>query len=114
VDLVRRLPGAEVWVRDATARHRFEVLVGGQVAGFSAYRMEGDAVAITHTEVFAAYAGKGLGSRLARDVLSQLRGRGVAVLPYCPFLRAYLGKHPEQQDLVPAGDLARLGLEAPS
>jgi predicted GNAT family acetyltransferase len=101
---------AEVTVRDAPTRHRFEILVDGQVAGFTRYRQEGGAVALVHTEVDPAYEGQGLGSQLVSETLAQLRERGVGVLPYCPFVRSYLGRHPELQDLVPAEDRERFDL----
>jgi predicted GNAT family acetyltransferase len=100
----------EVTVRDEPTRHRFEILVGGTVAGFTRYKQEGDSVALVHTEVDDAYEGQGLGSRLVAAVLDELRGRGVAVLPYCPFVQGYLKRHPERLDQVPVADRERLGL----
>ena len=100
----------ETGVRDNPAAHRFEVWVGEQKAGFSAYRLEGDAYAFTHTEIAQAAEGKGLGSRLVGEALTQLRDRGVAVLPYCPFVKAYLQRHREFVDLVPEAERARFGL----
>ena len=52
--------------------------------------------------------GQGLGSRLVREALTGLRDRGVAVLPYCPFVKAYLQRHPELVDLVPEAERAAL------
>ena len=101
---------ARVTVRDDAARHRFEVLVDGEVAGFTAYRREGDAVAFTHTEVDDDHEGEGLGSQLVRGALEQVRAKRSSVLPYCPFVASYLKKHPELQDLVPAGERERFGL----
>jgi predicted GNAT family acetyltransferase len=32
--------------------------------------------------------------------LADLRGRGLKIVPICPFVRAYLQRHPEYGDLV--------------
>jgi len=100
-----------VEVRDVPARHRFEVVVGGEVAGFARYRIEGGDVAFLHTEVDDAYEGKGLGSRLVGEALQQVADRGAGVLPYCPFVRAYLQQHRDLVQLVPAGRRAEFDLQ---
>lgn len=61
-------------------------------------------------EVHERFEGQGLASRLVGNALGELRERGVAVLPYCPFVRAYLLKHPDLHDVVPESDRARFGL----
>jgi uncharacterized protein len=72
-------------------KSRYEILVGGEVAGFAAFRPDdsGNTV-ITHTEVDRAYAGRGLGSALASEALGDLARRGEVVVPACPFIAAYL------------------------
>ncbi|MFD5436489.1 GNAT family N-acetyltransferase [Kitasatospora sp. NPDC127067] len=47
---------------------------------------------------------------LARGALDDARARGLHVLPYCPFIRGWIRKHPEYADLVPEASRARLGL----
>ena len=101
---------APVTVRDDAERHRFELLVDGEVAGFTAYSREGNAFAFTHTEIDDDHEGEGLGSQLVRGVLEQARANGASVLPYCPFVASYLKKHPELQDLVPVAERGRFDL----
>ena len=62
-------------------------------------------VFLVHTEVDPAFAGQGLGERLVAGALEDLRARGLKLVPLCPFVRAYLRRHPDQADLV-AGDPA--------
>lgn len=71
----------------------------------------GDAIAFTHTEIDERFAGQGLGSVLVRAALDAVRERGLPVLPFCPFVRRFVARHPEYVDLVPAGQRARFGLE---
>ena len=80
---------------------RFEVLVDGEVAGFAEYRRTKSAVAFTHTVIDPAFEGRGLGSVLARGALDAAREAGSPVLPFCPFIRGYIRRHPAYLDLVP-------------
>jgi len=90
-----------VTVQDNTERHRFEALdEAGVVAGFAAYRLRGDVVVFTHTEVDDAYEGQGVGSTLVRGALDEVRASGRTLTPLCPFVKSYIAKHPEYADLV--------------
>ena len=97
-------------VVDAPAASRFEVLVDGRVAGFAEYRRTSSSVSFTHTVVDPGFAGRGLGSVLARGALDASREAGLAVLPFCPFIRGYVERHPAYLDLVPARRRAQFGL----
>jgi predicted GNAT family acetyltransferase len=99
-------------VRDDPDRSRYELLVDGRVAGFAAYRRRGDVLEFTHTEVDEEFEGQGLGSTLIRGALDDARRDGFAVLPRCPFVRAFIEKHEEYADLVPAEQRADFGLSA--
>jgi predicted GNAT family acetyltransferase len=87
-------------VRDNPEAHRYEVLLGDVVAGYSEYRRLGDRIVFTHTLVDPAFAGQGLGSRLAAGALDDVRARGLKVTPICPFVAAYIKRHPAYADLV--------------
>lgn len=101
-----------VRVREAPERKRFELLVDEQVVGFAVYHLEDGRGAIPHTEVDPAYGGRGLGSELVHAVLESARTREQHVLPYCPFVSAYIRRHPEYVGLVPATERATFGLPA--
>jgi predicted GNAT family acetyltransferase len=88
-------------VVDNLEASRFEVVVDGEVAGFAEYRRTKSSVAFTHTVIDPAYEGRGLGSVLARSALDATREAGFAVLPFCPFIRGYIQRHPAYLDLVP-------------
>jgi predicted GNAT family acetyltransferase len=86
-------------VVDNPARHRFELEVDGETA-FAAYRFEGDDIVFYHTVVPDALSGRGVGSMLVRGALDQVRAKGLKVVATCPFVHAYIEKHPEVQDLL--------------
>ena len=86
-------------VRDNPERHRFELDADGHVA-FSNYKRDGSTITIMHTEVSAALNGRGIGSALVRGMLDIVRAQGLQVVPLCPFVKAYIGKHPEYADLL--------------
>lgn len=88
-------------ITDVPDKERFEARdAEGVVAGFVTYQVTGNIVAYTHTEVAAAFEGKGVGSELARAVMDDARARGRTVVPICPFLSKWLGRHPEYDGIV--------------
>jgi len=86
-------------VRDNAAQHRFELEVEGHTA-FLYYRLAPGVITLVHTEVPPALGGRGVGSRLARGALAAIRAKGLKVVATCPFVAAYMGKHPEFNDLL--------------
>lgn len=90
----------EVHLADQPDAHRFELKVGGQLAGYSEYNVLKDALLFTHTEILPAFEGHGYGSQLARFALDAARQRGIGVIPVCQFIAGFLRRHPEYQDLV--------------
>lgn len=79
---------------------RYEIQVDGETAGFSQFRVKGTVATFPHTEISPEYEGQGLASTLIRHALDDMRARGMTVVPRCPFVRAFIEKHPEYQDLV--------------
>ncbi|MGD0141533.1 MAG: GNAT family N-acetyltransferase [Rhizomicrobium sp.] len=86
-------------VTDNKAANRYELITDG-VAAFVTYRTTAGIRTFVHTEVPSALAGKGVGSLLARGALELARTQGFKIIPECPFIAAYIRKHPEFQDLV--------------
>jgi predicted GNAT family acetyltransferase len=99
-------------VRDNPARSRYEIEADGQLAGIAEYRLHGGLADFTHTKVDDDFEGRGLGSRLIRGALDDVRARGLQVLPHCPFVRAFIAKNDEYLELVPAERRAEFDLAA--
>jgi predicted GNAT family acetyltransferase len=81
-------------VTDNPTANRFEVYVDETLAGFAAYRLHDGRIVFTHTEVDPVFEGQGLGSRLAAGALGSARERGLRIVAQCPFIAAYLARHP--------------------
>lgn len=80
---------------------RYEARLDGELAGFAEFQLTDELIVFTHTEVLPAYEGRGVGSALARAALDDVRARGDRkVLPLCPFISGWIGKHPDYQPLV--------------
>ena len=80
-------------VVDNRALHRYEAQVPGGTA-FSSYRLEDGKIVFTHTEVPEAAEGHGVGDALVRFAVEDARARGLEIVPLCPFVAAWLRRHP--------------------
>lgn len=89
-------------VRDNPELQRYEAIVDGELAGSVFYRELDDALILVHTEVEEAFEGQGIGSRLVAATLDDIRARRLRMRPFCPFVKAYLERHPEYDDLIAA------------
>lgn len=87
-------------IEDNPAGRRFEILVDDALAGFVAYEPRGELLVLTHTDVDAAFQGRGVGETLVRGTLDQIRERGTRIVPRCPYVATFIKRHPAYADLV--------------
>lgn len=82
------------------ARNRFEVELNGEYA-FIDYKMQAeDVIALNHTEVPESMEGQGIASVLAEHVFEYIKANHMKVKPYCSFIKVYLQRHPEYNELL--------------
>ena len=86
-------------VRHNEAESRYELERDSETA-FAAYRREGELVVFDHTVVPEALEGKGVGSALVKGALADVRRQGLKVQPDCSFVRHYIERHEDVQDLL--------------
>jgi predicted GNAT family acetyltransferase len=90
----------ELTVTDRPDAGRYEVSAGDRVLGLAAYQRRGEQIVFTHTEVDPDAGGSGIGSTLVRGALDDVRARELRAVPLCPFVRAWIDRHPDYADLV--------------
>ena len=107
-------PGrTEIEVTDVPEQSRFEVRVGGELAGFAEYRRRPGLIAFTHTLIDPRFEGRGLATKMVQTALAQAHAEKLRVLPFCPFVRAYIADNPaDHLDLVPTTMRAHFDLPA--
>lgn len=78
---------------------RFEVRLGNEVAMIE-YMRAGSNIIYTHTEVPPAFEGRGIANALAHTAMEYAKTEGLKVQALCPFVAAYVRKHPEYHGIT--------------
>lgn len=94
-------------VHDAPEQQRYEIVRDGVVLGYAAYQKTDRLVVFTHTEIDPSLEGQGVGGQLVRAALDDVRRQDLAVLPICPFVHAWMVRHPDYADLDYRSDARR-------
>jgi len=89
-------------IRDHKDMRRFELEVEGHIA-FTEYERTGNRIFLTHTEVPKELEGTGVGAALVEKTLQHIEANGWKLVPYCPYVQAYLRRHPEWQRILDHG-----------
>lgn len=95
--------GENIEVSNNTEDSQYEANVDGHTA-LAAYRLDGQTITFTHTEVPPPLEGRGIASRLVTAALKDVRERNLRVVPQCAYVAAYIERHPEYKDLIDASD----------
>ncbi len=91
----------KIEVRDEPDPGRYVIEVDGKGVGFTDYHVRGGHIYFfVHTEIKTGFEGLELGSKLIRHALDDVRSRGATVIPLCPFVRGFIERHSEYQDLI--------------
>ena len=81
------------------SEHRYQLAVDGHIAA-TYYKLADGVITFVHTVVPPELGGKGIGSKLIKGALDQVRTDGLKVIPECPFVKAFIEKHADYQDLL--------------
>ena len=80
-------------------QQQFQVMESDDLA-YLEYRWLHKDLALMHTYVPESLAGKGLASALAQYAFEYAKENNLKVIVYCPFVAAYLKRHPVYNFLV--------------
>lgn len=86
---------------DNEEQKQYEFHIDDDLARIEYIKAQGK-IFLTHTEVPAKFEGKGIGSALVKQVLDDIQKKGLILVPLCPFVAAYLNRHPEYNTLLSA------------
>ncbi len=76
-------------------KKRFELHVENEIAFIEYILAKENSIYLTHTEVPRSLEGKGLGTAIIKKALDYIREKEYRLVPLCPFVAAYLKRHPE-------------------
>lgn len=80
-------------------QQRFETVVDNETA-FLEYRFYKKDIALMHTLVPGPLEGRGIASALAKYAFDYAKQHNLPVMVYCPFVAAFLKRHPEYNEQV--------------
>jgi len=78
---------------------RFEIDLGDNAA-FLNYHISGNVITLIHVFTPPEFRGKGIAAQVAKYALDYARNNNLKVIPQCPYVRDYVERHEEYQDLV--------------
>ena len=80
-------------------KSRFEMELDGGAFAVLDYRLSDGVMTLTHTVVPPEFEGRGIGARLVKGALDQIRAQGFKVVPSCWFVAAFINRNPDYADL---------------
>jgi predicted GNAT family acetyltransferase len=84
---------------DNKSQEQFEMVTDGFLSRIE-YKIMGNKIFLTHTEVPHELEGKGVGSKIVKAALEEVESRGLKLIPLCPFVASYIKRHPEWERLL--------------
>lgn len=87
-------------IRHEPEARRFVADIDGAAAYITYREVDGRILDLNHTFVPPALRGGGIASQLTAHALRFARAEGCRVVPSCPFVAAYVERHPEYRTLL--------------
>lgn len=84
---------------DNLEEQRYEIEVEGHKA-YVEYIRQPEVTILPHTFVPPHLEGRGIASELVKSVLTEVKSKGLKVVPQCDFIATYILRHPEWEELI--------------
>jgi uncharacterized protein len=88
----------DIRVTHNEAQSQFEAKVDGKMSA-AAYTVDGDTITFTHTNVPEELGGRGIAQKMVTAGLDYARANGLKVVPQCSYVKKFMEKHTEYNDL---------------
>lgn len=88
---------------DNEERHQYEFHIERYIPRIEYIKSKNGEIYLTHTEVPVELEGKGVGSLLVEKALMDIESKDLRLVPLCPFVAAYIHKHPDWRRIVMRG-----------
>lgn len=82
------------------AARKYYAVVDGQESVCEYFPAGDKTLNFTHTYVPPALRGKGIAEQLVHEALEDARNRGYKVVPSCWYVKLYIDRHPQLQDVL--------------
>jgi len=93
------MSASSVHVDHRPTDHRFVADVEGGEAVLAYEPLAGGVLDLEHTIVPEESRGEGVGDALVRAAVAYARREGVQLIPTCPYVEAWLARHPKEGDV---------------
>lgn len=84
------------------ALNRYEIRVSGRLAGSTEFTDRGSVRTFYRTTMDPEFEGRGLGTQLISAALDAERAAHRHIRAKCPFVRRFVERHPQYEDLLAA------------
>lgn len=81
-------------------QNRFEIYTEGHYSIIKFEMINDNLINLYHTEVHPSLSGKGIGNMLVLKTLKYCKEHHLKVVPTCPFVAAFIKRHPEWNSIV--------------
>lgn len=88
-----------ILLHDNKAAQQFEMKFDNHLAVIE-YETEGNIISLLHTGVAPELEGKGAGTAIVEKVLNHIKENDMQLIPLCPFVVAYIKRHPEWESII--------------